>query len=54
MDLWKTATVLPLRIHTSGVVLQGKCAALIASLFAELSHSPHKRNGGRIKFSAKR
>lgn len=54
MDLWKVATVLPLRIHRSGVLLQGKCTALIASLFAELSQSPHKCNGGRIKFSAKR
>lgn len=53
-DLWKAATVLPLRICRSGVLLQGKCAALIVSLLAELSQSPHKCNGGRVKFSAKR
>lgn len=54
MDLWKATTVLPLRIRRSGALLQGKCTALIASLFAELSQSPHKCNGGRMKFSAKR
>lgn len=30
MDLWKAATVLPLRIHRSGVLLQGKSTALPA------------------------
>lgn len=30
MDLWKAAAVLPLRIHRSGVLLQGKCTALPA------------------------
>lgn len=30
MDLWKAATVLPLRIPRSGVLLQGKCTALPA------------------------
>lgn len=51
MDLWKAATVPPLRIHSSGALLQGKRTVLFASLSAELSHSPHKRNGDRIKFS---
>lgn len=49
MDLWKAATVLPLRIHRSGVLLQGKSTALPA-----YSQSPHKCNGGRIKLPAKR
>lgn len=30
MDLWKAGTVLPLRIHRSGVLLQGKSTALPA------------------------
>lgn len=49
IDLWKAATVLPLRIRRSGVLLQGKCTALPA-----FSQSAHKCNGGRIKLPAKR
>lgn len=30
MDLWKAAAVLPLGIHSSGVLLQGKSTALPA------------------------
>lgn len=48
MDLWKAATVIPLKICRSGVLLQRN--AWLCSLFAELSQSPHKCNGGRIKF----
>lgn len=36
----------------SSCTLQGKSVARIASLLTELSQSPHKCNGQKIKFAA--